>query len=65
MVENTSKIVTLEITLEYNKLNNAVKWYFEVENLNAINNLLTDFMNKMSLPDLFRKEKKLMLVDKC
>ena len=52
-----SQLAKSSIGIEYNKLSNAVKWYFEVENLNAINNLLTDFMNKMSLPDLFRKEK--------
>lgn len=45
------------IGINANKLTNAVKWYFAVENLHAVNNLLTDFMNKMSLPEQFKKEK--------
>jgi len=46
--------------INYNTLSNAVEWRFSLENLHAVNDVLTERMNKMWLPEQFKKEKDLL-----
>jgi TnpA family transposase len=46
--------------LNYNTLYHGVHWHFSLENLYEVNNILIDFMNRMWLPNQFRKEQNLL-----
>lgn len=46
--------------VNYNTLSHAVEWRFSIENLYAVNDMLTDRMNRMWLPSQFKKEKELL-----
>jgi TnpA family transposase len=54
------KLASTAIGINYNTLINAVKWYFSLGNLYAVNNAITDYMNRLWLPNQFKKEKALL-----
>ena len=50
------KLANTSIGIKYSSLSNAVNWYFSLENLQAVNDSLTNFMNGLWLPTQFKKE---------
>ena len=46
--------------INYNTLLHAVEWRFSLENLYAVNDVLTERMNQMWLPSQFKKEKEFL-----
>jgi TnpA family transposase len=50
------KLANTAIGINYNTLIHTVKWYFSLGNLYAVNNAITDYMNRLWLPDQFKKE---------
>ncbi len=50
------KLANTSIGIKYNTLSNAVNWYFSLENLQTVNDSLTNFMNGLWLPTQFKKE---------
>lgn len=54
------KLASTATGISYNTLVNTVKWYFSLGNLHAVNNAITDYMNRLWLPNQFKKEKALL-----
>lgn len=54
------KLANTAVGINYNTLSNAVNWYFSLENLHMVNQTLTNFMAKLSLPNQFKREKELL-----
>ena len=54
------KLSSTAIGINYSTLLNTVKWYFSLENLYSVNSLITGYMDKLWLPDQFKKEQKLL-----
>lgn len=46
--------------LNYNTLSNTINWHFSLENLHAVNAMITDTMAKLWLPKKFKKEQALL-----
>lgn len=46
--------------VRYNTLSHTVNWYFNLDNLYAVNKILTDTMSKLWLSDVFKKEQRLL-----
>lgn len=55
-----SKLASTARGINYSQLTHCVNWYFSLGNLHAVNNSLVEFMNKLWLPDQFKKEKQLL-----
>lgn len=54
------KLASTALGISYSQLSHSVNWYFSLENLHAVNSTLVDFMNKLWLPNQFKKEKHLL-----
>lgn len=54
------KLANTAIGINYNTLSNTVNWYFSLENLHMVNHALITLMAKLSLPNKFKAEKKLL-----
>jgi hypothetical protein len=54
------KLANTAIGINYNTLSNTINWYFSLENLHMVNHALIALMTKLSLPDKFKAEKKLL-----
>jgi TnpA family transposase len=54
------KLASTAIGINYNTLVNSVRWYFSLGNLYAVNNAITDYMNRLWLPNQFKKENVLL-----
>ncbi len=54
------KLANTSRGINYSQLLHGVNWYFSLENLHEVNNALTEFMNKLWLPNQFKKEKQLL-----
>jgi TnpA family transposase len=48
------------IGINYDKLAHAITWYFTLDNLYEINEMILDFMQKLEVTNLFKKEKNLL-----
>lgn len=48
------------VGINYDKLSNAITWYFTLDNLYEINESIINFMKKMDVTNLFKKEKQLL-----
>jgi TnpA family transposase len=55
-----NKIALTSKGINVNELNHMVNWYFSIENINAANDHIIKFINKLSLPQLFLNDKKLL-----
>ena len=51
------KLANTAIGVKHNTLSNAVNWYFSLENLHSVNDMITNFINELWLPGQFKKEK--------
>ncbi len=54
------RLANTSIGINFNTLYNTVNWYFTLENLCLVNKSLVQFMHKLWLPTLFKKEKELL-----
>ena len=54
------KLASTSKGVNYNTLHHGVNWHFALENLYETNNMLVDFMDKMWLPNQFKKEQNLL-----
>lgn len=54
------KLANTAIGINYNTLSNTINWYFSLENLHMVNHALIALMTKLSLPNKFKAEKKLL-----
>lgn len=54
------KLASTSLGVGYSQLLHCVNWYFSLDNLHEANNSLTGCMNKLWLPDQFKKEKQLL-----
>ncbi|OJY11825.1 MAG: hypothetical protein BGO90_13935 [Legionella sp. 40-6] len=54
------KLSYTAIGVNYNTLSNAVNWYFSLDNLYAANQTLVDLMEKLWLPEKFKRERNLL-----
>ncbi len=50
------KLANTAIGVNYNTLSNTVNWYFSLENVHAVNDMITNFINELWLPTQFKKE---------
>ena len=50
------KLANTAIGVNYNTLSNTVNWYFSLENVHAVNDMITNFINDLWLPTQFKKE---------
>lgn len=57
---NLHKLANTSIGINYNQLTHTVNWYFSLDNLYAVNSAITAYMNKMWLPNKFKKEQRLL-----
>ena len=48
------------VGVNYEKLSKAITWYFSLENLYDVNNSITEFISKLWLPNIFKKEQNLL-----
>ena len=54
------KLANTAVGVNFNTLSNTVNWYFSLENLYAVNQCLIELMNKLWLPQQFKREKDLL-----
>ena len=54
------KLANTAIGINYNTLSNTVNWYFSLDNLYAVNQMVTDLMGKLWLPEKFKRERSLL-----
>lgn len=54
------QLANTSVGINYDKLSHAITWYFTLDSLYDINELLNDVMQKMDVTNLFKKEKKLL-----
>ncbi len=55
-----SKMSRISSEIGENALYNTVNWYFSLENIRSANDQIIAFMDKMELPNLYRKQKNLL-----
>ena len=55
-----SKMSHISSEIGENALYNTVNWYFSLENIRSANDQIIAFMDKMELPNLYRKQKNLL-----
>jgi len=54
------KIANVSVGVKESTLVNAFNWYFSIDNLNAANNKIINVINKLSLPEVFVRQKRLL-----
>ncbi len=54
------KLANTAVGINFNTLSNTVNWYFSLENLYTVNQCLIELMNKLWLPQKFKREKDLL-----
>ena len=54
------KLASSAVGINYNTLLNCINWYFYPDNLHMVNQELIKHMNKLSLPNKFKREQKLL-----
>jgi Tn3 transposase DDE domain len=52
----TAQIAQIARHINENELENTVNWYFSVENLQSANDAIIRFINRLSVPKLFKKD---------
>jgi hypothetical protein len=50
------KLAQISKQIDENELDNAVNWYFSLENVQSANDRIVRFMDRMDLPNLYRRE---------
>ena len=55
-----SRLANTAKGIRYNTLSHTVNWYFNLDNLYALNKILTDTMSKLWLSEVFKKEQQLL-----
>lgn len=54
------QLANTSVGVNYNKLSNAITWYFTINNLYDINEAIIGFMQKIDVTNLFKKEMNLL-----
>lgn len=54
------QLAKTSLGVNYDKLSNTITWYFTLNNLYDINEVIISFMKKMDVTNLFKKEKHLL-----
>ena len=54
------QLASTSVGINYDKLSNAITWYFTLDNLYEMNDVIIDFIQKLDVPNLFKKEKNLL-----
>lgn len=50
------KLANTSVGINYNTLSNSVNWYFSLDNLYMVNQEITKYMKKLSLPNKFKRD---------
>ncbi len=54
------KLAQISKQIDENELDNAVNWYFSLENVQGANDCIVRFIDRMDLPNLYRREEDML-----